>query len=67
MRILGWLAVPGTISAVCWPAERLVRDVLAYRLRCKEIELLSKEHDLDSGSQPSYAARMRRTRRRMPR
>ena len=39
MHILGELAVPGTISAALMAAVRLVRIILAYRLRCKEIEL----------------------------
>jgi hypothetical protein len=67
VRILGLLAVPGTISAVAWPLERLVRDFLAYRLRCKEIALLREKHDLDSGSQPKKGVRARHARRRTSR
>jgi hypothetical protein len=67
VRILGLLAVPGTISAVAWPMERLVRDILAYRLQCKEIELLHEQRDLDSGSQHSKAVRARHARRRKSR
>lgn len=67
MRFLGWLAVPGAVSAVCWPAERLVRDVLAYRLRCKEIELLREEQVLASKSQPSKTIAQRLTGRRATR
>jgi hypothetical protein len=67
VRILGLLAVPGTISAVAWPLERLLRDFWAYRLRCKEIVLLREKHDLGSGSQPQNAVRVRHARRRTSR
>lgn len=53
MHILGELAVPGTISAAVMAAVRLVRIVLAYRLRCKEIELRREELGLVSASQPA--------------
>lgn len=53
MRVLAWLAVPGTISALCWPGVRLVRVVLAYRLRCKEIELQREQLSLPPGGQPA--------------
>jgi hypothetical protein len=64
VRILGLLAVPGTISAVAWPVERLVRDVLAHRRWRKEFELRCKLLGLDSGSQHSKAVRARHARRR---
>ena len=67
MRILGLLAVPGTISAVAWALERLVRDFWAYRLRCKEIDLLREQCDLGSGSQPANAVHARHVRRRTSR
>jgi len=63
VRILGWLATPETVTAVCFSAVRLVRIVLAYRLRCKEIELLREERDLISGSQSPEAVRARHARR----
>jgi hypothetical protein len=53
VHILGELAVPGTISAAVMAAVRLVRIVLAYRLRCKEIELRREELGLVSASQPA--------------
>jgi hypothetical protein len=65
VHVLGELAVPGTISAAVMAAVRLVRIVLAYRLRCKEIELRREELGLVSASQPAKAARARRTRRRL--
>jgi hypothetical protein len=59
VRILGWLAVPETVSAVCFSTTRLARIVLEYRLRCKEIDLLREQRDLVSGSQLSRKARAR--------
>jgi hypothetical protein len=67
VRILGLLAVPGTISAVAWPLERLVRDFWAYRLGRKKIDLLREERGLGSGSQPAKAVRARHARRRTSR
>lgn len=64
MRILGELAVPGTISAALTAGVRLVRAVLAYRLRCKEIELRRAQLGLVPDSQPAKAAPVRRTCRR---
>lgn len=64
MRILSWLAYPGTISAVSWPAVRLVRVVLDYRLRCKEIELRRQQLGLNPGCQPAKEARARHAVRR---
>ena len=64
MRILGWLAVPGVTSAVCFSVVRLVRIVLDYRFRCKEIDLRREERGLVSGGQPPKSARERHTCRR---
>ena len=60
MHILGWLALPGTISALYLPTVRLVRVVLDYRLGCKKIELLREQADQVPGSQPAKAAHARR-------
>jgi hypothetical protein len=65
VRILGELAVPGTISAALMAAVRLVRIVLAYRLRYMEIQLLREQRAYVPGSQPAKAAaRARHTCRR---
>ena len=37
MQVLGWLVIHGTDFAVSWQAVRLVRVVLDYRVRCKEM------------------------------
>jgi hypothetical protein len=66
VRVLSWLAYPGVISALSWPAVRLVRIVLDYRLRCKEIEL-RQQLRLDPGSQPAQAACARHAVRRCKR
>ncbi|HEX6234454.1 MAG TPA: hypothetical protein VFZ63_15105 [Jiangellaceae bacterium] len=64
MQILGELAVPGTIAAVLMAGVRLVHIVLAYRLRCKEIELLGEQQPrIVLGSQPAKAAGARKPRR----
>jgi hypothetical protein len=65
VHILGELAVPGTISAALMAAVRLVRIILAYRLRCKEIELRREQLGLVPGSQPAKATRARHSRRRL--
>ena len=65
MHILGELAVPGTISAVLVAVVRLVRIILAYRLRCKEIELRREELGLVPTSQPAKAALARHSHRRL--
>jgi hypothetical protein len=64
VRILGWLAYPGTISAVLWPTVRLVRTVLEYRLGCKVIEARERR-GLDPGSQSPKAVRARHACRRL--
>jgi len=64
VHILGELAVPGMISAVLAAAVRTLRISLAYRLRCKEIELLREQLGLVPGSQSAKAARARHTCRR---
>jgi hypothetical protein len=67
VRILGLLAVPGTISAVAWPLERLVRDFWAYRLESKKIALQREQFGLGSGCKPAKAVRGRHARRRSSR
>jgi hypothetical protein len=62
VRILGTLAVPGSISAVCWTIERIARSVLAYRVRCKEIDVLREEQRLSHGQQPLDVVCTRRRR-----
>jgi hypothetical protein len=62
VQVLGWLVVHGTECAVSWQAVRLVRVVLDYRVRCKEIELLREQSGLVSGRQPARRARRRRPR-----
>lgn len=64
MRILGWLATPEVISAVSFSTVRIVHLVLAYRVRCMEIELHREERGLVSVGQPSKPARARHVRRR---
>lgn len=59
MQILGQLAVPGTISAVLVAVVRLVRVILDYRVRCKEIELLREQREPVPDSEPVKAARTR--------
>jgi hypothetical protein len=64
VQILGELAVPGTIAAVLMAGVRLVHIVLAYQLRCREIELLREQQPrIVLGSQPAKAARARKPRR----
>jgi hypothetical protein len=63
VQVLGWLAGSGTIGTVSWQAVRLVRVVLDYRVRVKEIELLREQSGLVSGRQPTRHARRRRSRR----
>ena len=64
MHVLGELASAGTISVACSQAVRLVRIVLDYRVRCKEIELRRTKLDLTPGSQPAQAASARHAIRR---
>ena len=52
MHVLGELASAGTISVACSQAVRLVRIVLDYRVRCKEIELRRAKLGLTPGSRP---------------
>ncbi len=65
MQVLGWLAIHGTDFAVSWQAVRLVRVVLNYRVRCKEIELLREQFGQapDRPPPPSAGARHPRKRR----
>jgi hypothetical protein len=46
VQVLGWLVIHGTEFAASWQAVRLVRVVLDYRVRCKEIELLREQSGL---------------------
>ena len=64
MHVLGELASAGTISVACSQAVRLVRIVLDYRVRCKEIELRRATLGLTPGSQPAQAASARHAIRR---
>lgn len=56
MHVLGELASAGTISIACTQAVRLMRTLLDYRIRCKEIELRYRQLGLTPGSQPAQAA-----------
>ena len=67
MHVLGELASAGTISVACSQAVRLVRIVLDYRVRCKEIELRRAQLGLTPGSQPAQAASARHAARRRKR
>ena len=64
MHALGELASAGTIPVVCGSVVRLVRIVLNYRLRCKEIELHREQLGLNPDSQPAQAATARHAVRR---
>jgi len=64
VQVLGWLVIHGTDFAVSWQAVRLVRVVLDYRVRCKEIELLREQSGLVSDHQPSPSACARHRRKR---
>jgi len=59
VHVLGALVSAGTISVVCSQVVRLVRIVLDYRVRCKEIELRREQLGLTPGSQPAQAASAR--------
>jgi hypothetical protein len=67
VHVLGELASAGTISVACSQAVRLVRIVLDYRVRCKEIELRREQLGLTPGSQPAQAASARHAVRRRTR
>ena len=67
MHVLSELASAGAISVVCSQAVRLVRIVLDYRVRCKEIELRRAKLGLTPGSQPAKAASARHAIRRRTR
>lgn len=64
MQVLGWLVIHGTEFAASWQAVRLVRVVLDYRVRCKEIELLREQSGLAPDRQPSPPARAQHRRAR---
>jgi hypothetical protein len=67
VHVLGELANTGIISVAIIQAVRLVRIVLDYRIRCKEIELRHAELGLTPGSQPAQAATARHAVRRRSR
>jgi len=67
VQVLGWLVVHGTEYAVSWQAVRLVRVVLDYRVRCKEIELLREQSGLVPDHQSTQPARTRHAHRRRSR
>jgi hypothetical protein len=67
VHVLGELANTGIISVAIIQAVRLVRIVLDYRVRCKEIELRHAELGLTPGSQPAQAATARHAVRRRSR
>jgi hypothetical protein len=56
------LVVSGALTSLSWQAVRLVRVVLAYRLRCKELELRREQLGLPV-RQPAPPAKARRVRR----
>jgi hypothetical protein len=60
---IGELVVSGALTSLSWQAVRLVRVVLAYRLRCKELELRREQLGLPA-RQPAPPAKARRVRRR---
>jgi hypothetical protein len=64
VHVLGELARAGTISVALSQAVRLVRIVLDYRVRCKEIELRREQLGLTPGSQPAQAATAQHAARR---
>lgn len=64
MHVLGPLASSGTISFTVASLVRLVRIYLAYRVRCKEIELQRMQLGLQPGGQPAQAATARHAVRR---
>jgi hypothetical protein len=64
VQVLGWLMAHGTGVAVPWMAERIVRSVLMYRVRCKEIELLREQFGLVPGRQSAQSACARHAHRR---
>jgi len=59
---IGELVVSGALTSLLWQAVRLVRVVLAYRLRCKELELRREQLGLPA-RQPAPPAKARRVRR----
>ena len=67
MHVLGELVRAGTASVVLGQVVRLVRIVLDYRVRCKEIELRRAKLGLTPGSQPAQAASARHAIRRRTR
>ena len=67
MHVLGGLVSAGGIWIACTQAVRLVRIVLDYRVRCKELELLREHLEPIPGSQPAQAAIARHAVRRRTR
>ena len=64
MQVLGWLVAHGTDGIVTWQVVRLVRTILDYRVRCKEIELLREQSGHVPDRQSVQPARAQRARRR---
>lgn len=64
VQVLSWLVAHGTAYAASWQAVRLVRVVLHYRIRCKEIDLLREQANPVPDRQPEKAVRARRARHR---
>jgi len=64
LQVLGWLVAHGTTWFASWQAVRLVRVVLDYRVRIKEIELLREQSGLVPGRQPAPSACARHARPR---
>jgi hypothetical protein len=60
---IGELVVSGALTSLSWQAVRLVRVVLAYRLRCKELELRREQLGLPA-RQPAPGAKAWRVRKR---
>jgi hypothetical protein len=65
VRILVWLATPEITTAVSYAAVRIVRSVLDYRVKCKEIDLRREVLGLVSPAQPSKATQARHACRRV--
>lgn len=64
MHVLGKLIGAGTISVAINQTVRLVHIVLAYRVKCRKIELRRAELGLGHGNQPAQAATARHAVRR---
>jgi hypothetical protein len=56
VQVLGWLVSHGIDGVVSWQVVRLVRAILDYRVRCKEIELLREQSGQVPGHQLEQSA-----------